>query len=101
MAEYLVRMTWEEPDIDALARADLLRQERDRALELVDAGLIKRMWRVPGQRANLGLWSSADPTDLHEALISFPYSPYFSADVEALAEHPLEQYLRKIGTPLV
>ena len=38
---------------------------------------------------NVGIWEAADATELHELITSLPASPWFSADVTALAEHPL------------
>ena len=67
---------------------DLTRREAERARELAGEGLLVRLWRVPGRRANVGLWSAADATELHEALASLPLFPYMSIRVEALARHP-------------
>jgi len=76
----------------APAELDRLRQlERARAAELRGAGVLRRLWRVPGTRAVVGLWEAPDATALHEALASLPMFPWFSASVEALATHPQEQ----------
>lgn len=73
-------------DADELAR--LTAAERARADELATAGTIKRLWRVPGRRANYGLWSAADATALHSAISSLPFFPWLDVEVVPLAEHP-------------
>jgi muconolactone D-isomerase len=83
--EFLVNIEIEAP-VDV--SDELVRREAERAGELADVGLLKRLWRVPGRRANVGLWSAADATELHEALASLPLFPYMRIRVEALARHP-------------
>jgi muconolactone D-isomerase len=83
--EFLVTIEIELP-VDS--PDDLLRREAERARELAGKGLLVRLWRLPGRRANVGLWSAADATELHEALASLPLFPYMSIRVEALARHP-------------
>ena len=68
--------------------ARLVDAERARAGELAAAGTIQRLWRVPGRRANYGLWSAPDATALHEAISSLPFFPWLDIEVIALAEHP-------------
>jgi muconolactone D-isomerase len=65
--------------------------ERVRATELREQGVLRRLWRVPGRRAVVGLWEAADATILHEALASLPMFPWMDVTVEALATHPQEQ----------
>jgi len=90
--EFLVRFESRPPAAMAQAELDRLRQlERARAGELREAGVLRRLWRVPGTRAVVGLWEAPDATALHEALASLPMFPWFSASVEALATHPQEQ----------
>jgi muconolactone D-isomerase len=47
------------------------------------------MWRVPGRRANVGLWEAADASELHELLSSLPVFPWMNIQVRPLAEHYL------------
>lgn len=90
--EFLVRFESRPPADMRTAELDRLRRlERARAAELRAAGVLRRLWRVPGTRAVVGLWEATDATALHEALASLPMSPWFSASVEALATHPQEQ----------
>jgi len=89
--EFLVNIEIDWPadgDPDELAR--LMAAERIRGDELVAEGAIRRMWRVPGRRANWGLWEAPDATALHAAIGSLPFYPYLDVDVIALAAHPTD-----------
>jgi muconolactone D-isomerase len=56
--------------------------------ELAAAGTIRRLWRVPGRRANWGIWEAADATAVHAAIRSLPLFPWLDVDVIPLAAHP-------------
>lgn len=87
--EFLVHIEVEWPaDGDAEQLGRLTAAERERARELTEAGRIRRMWRIPGRRANWGLWEAPDATALHEALASLPLWPWLSIEVHPLAAHP-------------
>jgi muconolactone D-isomerase len=73
-------------DPDELARVTAA--ERTRGAELAAAGTIRRMWRVPGRRANWGIWEAEDATALHAAIRSLPLFPWLEVDVIPLAAHP-------------
>jgi len=62
--------------------------ERVRARELAAAGRIRRLWRIPGRRANWGLWEAPDASELHAAIRSLPFFPWLQVDVHPLAAHP-------------
>jgi muconolactone D-isomerase len=47
------------------------------------------MWRVPGRRANVGIWKAADASELHELIVSLPLFPWMNVQVRALADHYL------------
>lgn len=68
--------------------ASLYKQEAERARILAADGILQRLWRVPGRRANWGLWSAASPDELHAALSSLPLYPYLDITVHPLAKHP-------------
>jgi muconolactone D-isomerase len=78
------------PDTDPDRVAELRARERERAMELRAQGLLKRLWRVPGRWATVGLYEAPDATVLHEALASLPMWPYTDVRVEPLADHPQE-----------
>lgn len=82
------RLPADMPDAE---RAALAGSELRRGRELLDAGLIKRIWRVPGRQANVGVWDAPDADALHEAITSLPMSRWFEVDVVPLARHPLER----------
>jgi len=77
-----------EGDPDELQR--LTDAERVRGRELVAEGRIKRLWRIPGRRANWGLWEAADATELHTAISSLPFFPWLDVEVIPLAVHPTD-----------
>ena len=58
------------------------------ARELTALGRIRRLWRVPGRRANWGLWEAADASELDLALASLPMFPWCDIEVHPLAQHP-------------
>lgn len=90
--EFLVRtenlLPPETPDD---TREQLRKAERDRAMELREEGILKRLWRVPGRNATIGLYEADDPAALHDALTSLPLWKWMNVTVEALATHPQEQ----------
>jgi len=88
--DFLVQITTTlPPGMPAGEREELVAAERRRGRELVDAGVIRAIWRVPGALRNVAIWAADDATRLHELIMSLPASPWFTADVVALAEHPL------------
>lgn len=90
--EFLVRFETHLPEsFSDDAVAELKNAERRRAGELRETGVLKKLWRVPGRRATVGLWEAQDATALHEALASLPQFPWMDVDVEALATHPQEK----------
>jgi muconolactone D-isomerase len=91
MMEFLVRIDIDIPlETPSERRQELLDAEAERARELMAAGVIVRIWRLPGRTANVGVWAAPDATALHEVLTSMPLFPYFTVQVEALAVHYLE-----------
>ena len=90
--EFLVRIEFALPsDMAEDARDRLLEQERARGQELRAAGVIQRIWRLPGRNANVGIWQAQDATALHEAIASLPLFPWIDAGVTPLALHHLER----------
>jgi muconolactone D-isomerase len=89
--EFLVtlRQDWtalrERPDLD-----DLVQREREAGAALLAEGTLCRIWRLPGERANVGVWSAPDATALHAHLAHLPLWPWLDAQVVALATHELE-----------
>lgn len=71
-------------------REALLGREADRGAELIADGTIVRIWRIPGRRANVGIWAALSADEIHNAISSLPLFPYIDARVTALAVHHLE-----------
>ena len=94
--DFLVHM-----EVNAGAPAEtvqgLAADEARRARELADAGVVRRLWRVPGRRANWGIWSATNSDELHAALASLPLFPFMTMTVHPLARHPNDPGLRLGG----
>ena len=89
--EFLVQIeSREQPPGDDAALAELGERERQRGLELVEAGVIRKIWRVAGRQANVGIWEAADATELHAAISSLPAFRWMDVRVTPLARHPLQ-----------
>jgi muconolactone D-isomerase len=86
--EFLVHIEvqW-PPDGDPAELQRITAAERERAKVLTAAGTIRRLWRIPGRRANWGLWEAPDATALHAAISSLPFFPWLSVEVHPLAAH--------------
>ena len=89
--EFLVSIEVRTPvDMDPDRLAEIQAAEAVRARALVEQGLLKRIWRIPGRRANVSLYEASDATALHAAISSLPLFPYLDVQVQALATHPVE-----------
>ncbi|MBS1881336.1 MAG: muconolactone Delta-isomerase family protein [Actinobacteria bacterium] len=77
------------PSMDSDERSALLSRELGRGRELVAAGSIRSIWRVPGGLRNVGIWEAEDATELHALIESLPLYPWLTAEVTPLARHPL------------
>ena len=97
--EFLVTITldWsalrERPDL-----RDLIDAERQVGLELLADGVIRRIWRIPGRRANVGIWQADDASALVAHLDRLPLRSWLDADVVPLAVHELESLAQEMGT---
>ncbi|MBL7256231.1 muconolactone Delta-isomerase [Paractinoplanes lichenicola] len=90
--KFLVRLTTTFPaGLSDDERARLLAAESARGRELVAAGTIEHLWRLPGRLANVGVWSVRDADELHAAIASLPLWRFMDVRVEALASHPLTE----------
>lgn len=89
--EFLVRIEVIRPiEISDAQWAELQSAEANAGRQLLAAGALRRIWRVPGRRANVSLYEAADATELHAHLSALPLWPYMDVVVEALADHPLQ-----------
>ena len=96
--QFLVRIRVNPPPtLGAQELQERTDAERARGAELVRAGTIEAIWRVPGTTGNVGVWRAANATDLHAVLSSLPLFAYMEIDVMALAEHPLARVLAEVS----
>jgi muconolactone D-isomerase len=77
-------------DLPGERRAEIVRAESVRARELRAAGNLVRIWRRPGQTANVGIWAAESATELHDLISSLPMFPWMNVRVSPLAKHPVE-----------
>jgi len=88
--KYLVRIQVNlSPSLPAAERRELLQAELERGRELIAAGAIAAIWRVPGGLRNVGIWEADDATELHDLIASLPLFNWLEAEVTPLAKHPL------------
>lgn len=91
--EFLVRqINCTPPDPEWQERREKLRvEERARAMELRDLGVLRRLWRIPGTDDALGLYEAEDATALHDVLKSLPMFALLRIEIQPLATHPQER----------
>jgi muconolactone D-isomerase len=96
--DFLVRMdtsaVYQLPDRE---RKELTERESTRGQELHASGILRKVWRLPGQKANVGIWSARDADQLAEALQSLPIWPLITLEVTPLATHPLFAEMAREG----
>jgi muconolactone D-isomerase len=68
-------------DLPQKDKDDLRRRETDRALELMKANKLRRIWRIVGQVANFSVWEADSLEELHANLGSLPLYPYMKVTV--------------------
>jgi muconolactone delta-isomerase len=90
--EFLVHMEVGRIDGDEKREKQLREQEAARAAELAKSGILLRLWRIPGQRANWGIWNADNCDLLHHALASLPLFPFLTITVHPLASHPNDPF---------
>lgn len=72
------------------ADKDALRlRENARAEQLIEQGVMVRIWRIVGRVANFSVWNAPTLEALHEAVISLPMFPYMKIDATPLIDHPV------------
>src|SRR5208282_1839793 len=68
--------------------ADTEAREGQRAHELAEQGHLLRVWRLPGEGRNLGLYRAADAAQTQALLESLPLYAWMSAQTTPLSRHP-------------
>jgi muconolactone delta-isomerase len=88
MMEFLVYMEVGRIEGGEEREKQLREEEAARSRELAKKGMLLRLWRVPGRRANWGIWRAEDCDQLHNAFVSLPLFSYLTITVHPLASHP-------------
>lgn len=89
--EFLARIEQNiSPDMDPDRLAKVKAAEKVRGQELVDAGKLRRIWRIPGRRAVYALYKVESTEELHDILASLPLFPWMDIEVTALGAHALD-----------
>jgi muconolactone D-isomerase len=77
------------PDMPQGQRESLLSREHARSTELIDDGVLLRIWRIVGRIANFSVWQAESLERLHETLSTLPLFPYMTIEVTPLIDHPM------------
>jgi muconolactone delta-isomerase len=75
-------------DTPSQAVADAEAGEAARTHELADQGYLERLWVLPGQGHNLGLWRAQDGAEMQGIVDSLPLDPWMATDIMPLTSHP-------------
>jgi muconolactone delta-isomerase len=68
--------------------AALTAGEARRARELADEGRLLRLWTLPGDDSNLGLWQASDGDRMRLILGSLPMAGWLGVETVRLTRHP-------------
>ncbi|GAA2133530.1 muconolactone Delta-isomerase family protein [Nocardioides bigeumensis] len=87
--DFLVNVLISVPDGVTAPEIDRLREaEAVRASELAAVGHLVRLWRVPDDWANWGLWRADDEEALRLLLDSLPLRRFMTLTIHPLTPHP-------------
>lgn len=87
-------------ELPQATKDDLRRRENDRAMELIKANKIRRIWRIVGQTANLSVWEADSLEEMHANVGSLPMYPYMKVTVTPLVAHPATEAWTKANGPM-
>jgi muconolactone delta-isomerase len=76
------------PGTPAEAVADATAREKERAHELAGEAHLERLWQLPGEGRDLGLWRAADASEMQAIVESLPLDPYMTTEITPLTKHP-------------
>jgi muconolactone D-isomerase len=88
MVRIVVRLPgdWPEEKVQALAAA-----ETQRGMQCIEAGKLKRIFRIVGERANFSIWDTETLEELHATLASLPMHPFMEVAVHPIIKHTTTQ----------
>jgi muconolactone delta-isomerase len=67
---------------------DVYAREGDHSHKLGEQGLLRRLWRLPGERRSLSQWQVADADHLQEVLASLPLADWLRTKTTPVTRHP-------------
>jgi len=92
--EFLTTFTMAVPADTAPETVDATTQrEADRVRELAGQGYLERLWTLPGQGRELGLWLAPDSAGMDTILASLPFYGWMSVQTTPLTPHPSDPAL--------
>lgn len=97
--QFMVHIKVDLPgDMDPARVRELGEAEAERAIEAVQAGQLRKIWRIVGARENFSVWETDTLEEFHALISSFPLHPWMSVDVTPIIEHPATKaYEEKVG----
>ena len=96
---FMVRIKVELPgEMDPAKVKALGDAEADRAIELIKAGKMRKVWRIIGERANFSIWEADTLEEFHADIASLPLHPWMTVEVTPMIEHPATKtYEERVG----
>lgn len=96
---FMVRIKVELPgEMDPARVKELGEAETDRAIELIQAGKLRKVWRIVGERANFSIWEADTLEEFHANISSLPLHPWMGVEVTPMIQHPATQaYESRVG----
>ena len=96
---FMVRIKVELPgEMDPARVKELGEAETARGIELIEAGKLRKLWRIVGERANFSIWEADTLEEFHANISSLPLHPWMSVEVTPMIEHPATQaYESRVG----
>ena len=77
------------PEMPQEQKDSLRKAENARACEMIEAGKMKRIFRIVGTTSNYGIWEADTLEELHANIGSLPLFPWLRVQVWPLIEHPV------------
>ena len=96
---FMVRIKVELPgEMDPARVKQLGEAETARGVELIQAGRLRKVWRIVGERANFSIWEADTLEEFHADISSLPLHPWMSVEVTPMIEHPATRtYESQVG----
>ena len=83
----MVRIKVELPgDMDPARVKALGEAEAEKAIEAINAGKLRKIWRIVGERSNFSIWETETLEEFHDLISSFPLHPWMSVEVTPLID---------------